>query len=195
MRHVSMILAVLLTASAAFAQSAPHDRARSGIFAGYSLASPRTGTTVGSGDVMHGWAAGVDVVGGAHFGIIGRVDGTYGAAFRQGVVTNPMGDSFRPSLYTFTAGPRIAAVSRPRVAVFLDALLGVARVAADVHGLDVHEGQTGTAFVSGGGGGVEIALQRHVDVGFDVQYRSTNVFGERLGFAQFAAAVVLRPWR
>ena len=194
-RRISLGVAMLSIATAAFAQSAPAPRSRSGIFIGYALASPQAGAAASTGDRMNGWVAGVDIVGGQHFGVIGRVDGAYGPAFREGVVTSPMGPTFRPSLYTCTAGPRFAAVSRPRVAVFVDALFGVARVAADVHGLDVHSGETGSAFVGGGGGGVEIAVRRHLDLGFDVQYRSTKVFGERLGFTQFDAALVLRPWR
>jgi opacity protein-like surface antigen len=194
-RRISLAVAMLPIATAAFAQSAPAARSRSGIFVGYALASPQTGAIASTGDHMNGWVAGVDIVGGSHVGVIGRVDGAYGATFREGVVTGPMGPTFRPSLHTFTAGPRFAAVTRPGVAVFLDALFGVARVGADVHGLDVHAGETASAFVGGGGGGVEVIIRRHLDLGFDVQYRSAKVFGERLGFTQFDAALVLRPWR
>ena len=194
-RRISLGVAILPIATTAFAQSATPARSRSGIFAGYALASPQAGASATTGDRMNGWVVGVDIVGGAHFGVIGRVDGAYGPTFREGVVTGPMGPTFRPSVYTFTAGPRFAAVSRPRVAVFLDALFGLARVGADVHGLDVHAAQTSSAFVGGGGGGVEIAIRRHLDLGFDVQYRSANIFGERLGFTQVDAALVLRPWR
>jgi hypothetical protein len=190
MRFAAMGVLMLLSATGVSAQS------RTGFFAGYTLASPDFhGSAVTDGNHLPGWVAGVDVVSGAHLGVVARVDADYDRVFRQGIVASPLGGEFRPSIYTFTAGPRIAVVTRPRMALFLDVLAGMAHVGAESRGVDARVGQTGSSFVAGTGGGFEVALQRTMDVAFDVQFRRTNLFGERLDLVQVGAALVVRPWR
>ena len=190
MRKILATVCVLGIAGTASAQS------NSGIFGGFTSVSPDfTNTRVDAGDHLNGWIAGVDWVQGAHFGVMARVDGTYGGSFDQGLVIRPLGEAFRPSIVMFAGGPRFSVIAQPRVAIFLDALFGVARVGAGVQGVDARIGDTSTGFVGGGGGGVEIALRRTLDVAGEVQYRRASVLDTSLNIVQVSVALVVRPWR
>lgn len=90
MRSVTMVLGLLLYASAASAQS------RVGVFGGYLYAHPDfEDVHVSTGGSLRGWLAGTDVSIVNRIGIIGRADGTYGDTFVPGAVVGPKGEPTR----------------------------------------------------------------------------------------------------
>jgi hypothetical protein len=97
---VIVILAALLVPSVASAQDV------TGVFGEYVYAHPNfEDVHVFTGDTLNGWRAGVGVPFGNRFGLTAHADGSYGDAFRQGVVSQPLADQLRSTLYTVTAGP------------------------------------------------------------------------------------------
>ena len=78
-----------------------------------------------------------------------RADGAYGDKTRQGVVSRPVGHSFRSCLHIVTAGPTVALVSTPRSTVCVDGLFGVVQGKAGQADVDVVSVVEDTQFVGG----------------------------------------------
>lgn len=189
MRLATSVFLMTLLAPAAFAQSSP------GFFGGYVYTHPSFESVfLSTGDTLHGWMGGADFPIVDHIGVVGRVDGSYGDMFRQGIAPRFPGPSARASLYTVTGGPQVS-VTSGALTVFGDGLVGVAHGTARSMGIDFITGPTDTKFVGGGGGGVSFRLSPLVDVQADVQYRRTNLFNQTLNVVQVGAGVVFRPTR
>jgi hypothetical protein len=62
-------------------------------------------------------------------------------------------------------------------------------------GVDALSAIDDTKLVGGIGGGIDVPIQRHLDVQLDLQYRRTNLFDQTLNLVQVGAAVVIRPGR
>jgi len=189
-RYAIVVLASLLISSAASAQPS------TGVFGEYVYSHPDfEDVHLSTGDSLNGWLGGVDLAISNRFGITARADGSYGRLFRQGVVTQPVGDQVRPAIYTVTAGPRVSLVSSSKATVFVDGLAGVAHGKASSMGIDFLEVTEDTRFIGGGGGGVDIRVSRAIDLRLDLQYRRTNLFDQALNIVQAGAGFVFSPTR
>ena len=130
MRYVMVALGLLLTTSAASAQST------SGVFAGYAYAHPSfEDVHLSTGDSLNGWLGGIDVSITNNVGVVARADGSYGDVFRRGLVIRPQGDDVRAALYTVTVGPRVS-MTNAGLTVFANSLAGVAHGNARSMGVD-----------------------------------------------------------
>src|SRR6266705_4071067 len=165
MRYVMVALGILLTTSAASAQST------SGVFAGYAYAHPSFDHVhLSTGDSLNGWLGGIDVSITNNVGIVARADGSYGDVFRRGLVIRPQGYDVRAALYTVTVGPRVS-MTNAGLTVFANSLAGVAHGNARSMGVDFLSVAEDTKFVGGLGGGVDLHVSRLIDLRVDVQYR------------------------
>jgi hypothetical protein len=189
MRYVTVLLMLLLPASAVSAQST------TGVFGGYLYSHPNfENVHISMGDSLKGWLGGVDVSITDHLGILARADGAYGDVFRQGLVIRSQGDQVRSTLYTATVGPRLS-VRHANLTIFANGAAGVARGTARNMGVDFLGVAEDTKFVGGAGGGVDLHLSPLLDLQADIQYRRTNLFDQTLNVVQVGAGIVLRPTR
>ncbi len=157
---------ILLTIPA----NAQSDFPRVEIFGGYSLLHPRLPGNLGSsasesaflrstgesvlGNVP-GWGASATVNLTRMFGVTGDFGGNYkNADTIQGVSVNASGN-----VHTFLFGPTVT-MRNKRVSPFVHALFGIGRVGASAEGSRFTYNETG--FAASIGGGVDIALRRHI---------------------------------
>jgi opacity protein-like surface antigen len=186
-RTITILLAVLLLASAAAAQPAVR------VIGGYLYAHPGfEDVKISTAGSLNGWSAGADISVRDHLGVLVRTDGLFGGVFRPGFVIRPLGDEMRSTLYTVTAGPRVSMTSHD-ITVFADALFGMAHGRARSMGIDFLSAVDDTKFVGGVGGGVQTRVTALIGVEADVQYRRTSLFNQTLNIVEIGAGVVVTP--
>jgi Outer membrane protein beta-barrel domain len=149
---------------------AQNDFPRVELFGGFSLLHPSVPGNLGKGTSQSqfiqstgesvlgnvpGWGASATVNFSRMFGVTADFGGNYkNADMIQGVTVNASGN-----LHTFLFGPTVT-MRNKRVSPFAHALFGVGRVSASAEGSRFTYSETG--FAASIGGGVDIALHRHI---------------------------------
>jgi len=91
-------------------------------------------------------------------------------------------------VHTFLFGPRVT-LHDGRIAPFVHVLLGVSRLTSDAGGPVFSE----NAFTWGGGGGVDVRINRHWSARvFQIDYLNRQFFGEPADGGRISAGVVFR---
>ncbi len=197
MRKVSLTI-VLLLIPALSAMGA--DRPRFELFGGYNYlhtgidnsAMGVLGTTTSN---LNGWDTALTVNLKKWVGLVADFSGNYGGQFQLSADdTSTQGSGQRPFAYSFLFGPRFYLGKSNRVRPFAEGLFGGIHAQEGIIGLDSTTNvQTGTAFATALGGGLDLRLQKHIEIrAIEADYLVSRLFSTTQNNARISAGIIFR---
>lgn len=125
----------------------------------------------------------------AGLGIVGQVDGAYGASVRLGVVTRPVG-TMRPWFNAVGTGVRYTFMREARFTPFIEGLVGIVAARVPETSVDFTTTAASTNFEESGRAGLAAHLTRSFGVQVDAAYRGAKLFERRMHRVEAAASAV-----